>query len=362
MTGVSTYWDGQQWLGWDGQQWLSWNGQQWVAATANAAGVPEPNQVPAAPPAPQPGPAAYESGPPVGPPPGPTAPPSGPPPGPTPVTTVVTAAAMPPAPLPGPVAATPTPPAKSSRTVALVLGAVAVLLVAGVGAYLLGTRSASTPAGSGATPSASATPNGIESKSTEDILSTARTAALAQTSVTLHTVQESSGGSSLELTLAKGAGGYGTITDDKGTLQLVATTSTMYIKAEGSVWQERLGAAASAAIGDKWLAEPNTDEGSFAQIAEVLDFDTAVGDLLTSGTTVTKGQVSQVDGVPAVPLDSSDGRLWIATTGEPLPLRIEATGTEKGMATFTGWSAPVTIPVPAPDQVISIDEVKKLVP
>jgi hypothetical protein len=78
--------------------------------------------------------------------------------------------------------------------------------------------------------------------------------------------------------------------------------------------------------------------------------------LLNPSGEITKGTVGEADGQPAVPLESSDGTLWVATTGEPLPLLIEQND-GAGRASFGEWSAPVEIPVPPADQVVTEDQI-----
>jgi hypothetical protein len=234
------------------------------------------------------------------------------------------------------------------------------VLVGGVGAYVVASRNTTSSGASGvATTSAAPTPNGVESKAADAILADALTAAKAQTSMTMKSTGGGTGSTSFDLTLGKGVGGYGTIVNDKGKLEVVLTSDTFYLKATGSEWDSRMGSKASALIGDKWLSDPVSSTSDFADLVDIFTYDKALESFLTPSSAVTKGRVGDVNGAPAVALQSDNGTLWVATTGPALPLLIEQTGSSGGRAEFSGWSASVTLPVPPADQVIAFADVKK---
>ncbi len=355
MTTTNPYWDGQRWLHWDGQVWLAWDGQQWApppaAALAAAAAAPPPPPAAAAPPPP---PTAAAAAPPAPPaaaaaaPPPPSGPPAPLPPPPAAGSTgsVPTAAVYPSVPATAAPAAT----GRGGRVAALVAGGLALVLVAGGGAYLLGSRN-NQPSGSNA--ATSATANGVEAKSAEQILAAAKAAALAQSSVHLKTVSSST--TAFDLTLSKDAGGYGSITRDGGPLEVVSTPSTLYMKSTAAEWESRLNAKAAAVIGTKWVSIPTSDS-AFSQTEDLFAYAKMLEGILSPSSAIAKGQTGTFDGQSAVGLTSSDGTLWVATTGQPLPLGVEQGSGNK--ATFTDWGAPVTVPIPPTDQVISIDDVK----
>ena len=61
---------------------------------------------------------------------------------------------------------------------------------------------------------------------------------------------------------------------------------------------------------------------SSASLAQFADFDTAVGQFIKPDGAITKGEQKDITGQPAIALKSTNGSLWVATTGEPLPLQI----------------------------------------
>ena len=68
-----------------------------------------------------------------------------------------------------------------------------------------------------------------------------------------------------------------------------------------------------------------------------------------------------MNGVPSVGLVSSGkdgGTLWVATTGEPHPVRIEpsAQSGERGALDFTGYGESVTVEPPPADLVVDVSK------
>ena len=65
--------------------------------------------------------------------------------------------------------------------------------------------------------------------------------------------------------------------------------------------------------------------------------------ILTTRGKVTKGGTTAVEGEPALELKTEGqlykGRLYIKTTGEPYPLKVEKHGRETATYTFTKWNA-----------------------
>jgi hypothetical protein len=72
---------------------------------------------------------------------------------------------------------------------------------------------------------------------------------------------------------------------------------------------------------------------------------------------VTKGKPKTIDGKQAITLtsgtSSDEGALYVATEGEPYPLRIESTKGE-GKVDFTGYGDPVKIEAPPSDLVVDV--------
>jgi len=221
---------------------------------------------------------------------------------------------------------------------------VAVVAVVGV-LGLSGCGSSSSTAASSAAPSPST--NGIAALTADQALTKAKDTAKVQKSV--HVAGKVTNGGqtmALDLHLQKGAPGYGSITVAGSTVQIVTTTTDVYMKADKAFWTNLGSAAAAEAVGGRWVKAPASN-ASFKGLVDFTNFDVAVAEILKPTGTLTKGTEGTVNGQPALPLkDSTGGQLWIATTGDPLPIQID--GEKAGeMVAFSDWNAAVTVPVPA---------------
>jgi hypothetical protein len=231
-------------------------------------------------------------------------------------------------------------------TVMRVTTVVAAGLVVGVA--LSGCGGSSSGGGSGATSAPSASSNGIASMSVPEILDKTATAAKAQKSVHISGKGTNSGQAfAIDMTLRNGGGGKGSITIDSDTLNVINTGSTVYIKADKAYWTKYANATAAAVIGDRWVKAPASD-ASYADLASLADFMKSIESYLKPTGTPTKGAEKTVAGQPALGLvDSDGGTLWIATTGDPLPVLIESSSSGGGGLAFADWNKTVDITPPA---------------
>jgi hypothetical protein len=224
------------------------------------------------------------------------------------------------------------------RTVILVLLALALLIVAMAGC--------------------GSSDNGVAGKSASEILQAARTA--AQNAKSVHVVSSAKtarGGSlTLDASLAKDQG-HANVSFLGFSLQAIRSGDTIYVKGN-----ELFAARLSAVLGVKvpastWIKGPakgtlGHTAGSFTNITTELP-------LMLAGTgKVTKSTKVEIDGQPTITLKLSrklySGNLYVATTGQPYPLKLLKTGpgdtpgfSETGQTTFTNWNDPVTVTAPA---------------
>jgi hypothetical protein len=220
----------------------------------------------------------------------------------------------------------------------------AALLLAGCGGS----------SGSSASSSSAPAGNGVADLTADQILAKTTATAKAQSSVHV-SGKGSSGGQTLgiDLQLAKGKGGYGSITIAGDTLKIVSDGTTVYFKGDKNFWTSQASAQAAALIGDRWLKAPVTNE-SFASLAQFADFDTSVGEFLKPEGTITKGEQKTITGTPAISLLSTNGALWVATTGEPLPLQISDAKPGQEL-TFADWGAAIDVTSQIPAEKDTID-------
>lgn len=234
-----------------------------------------------------------------------------------------------------------------------------VLLLGGVAACSSST-STSSESPTSAAPSAEATPNGVQKQSADKILDSAKAAAKDATSVKLSVVTESEGNEvRTDLTISD-QGSQGTLGQPAGgNVEVVSTPDTIYVK--GDAFAQSLGGDTAAQVQGKWVSIPSDNPA--AQSFTGLDsIDSFVDNVLTTPKNLTKGEEKDLEGTPAISLKSDQGVLWVATTGEPYPLQIDAPEGTKGKLTLSDWNAPVDIAVPPSDQVVDISTLQSAAP
>lgn len=253
-----------------------------------------------------------------------------------------------------------------SRRLRLSAGAVALLL-AGTLAACGGDDSSDSTSTSAAAPETSAqtTPaettetttedNGVAELSADEILAKATEAAKGATAVRVSGAMEEL---ELDISLVKGRGATGSITQDGAKAEIIVVDDEIFLKGDEAFYQSLGGDAIVRLLGDKWLKVPAGGEG-FESFEQITDMDALLGQALKpEGETLTKGEVTDLDGTPAVPLrtDRRKGTLYIATEGEPFPLKIIGDG-DRGEITFDGWNEPAELV--APTDVIDVAELER---
>lgn len=229
-----------------------------------------------------------------------------------------------------------------------------IVAVVAVGVLALTGCSSS---GSSAASSPSPTSNGVSDLSADAILAKAKESAAAQSSV--HLVGKGSSESSpitFDMKLRRGGGGVGSVTQGDQTVQVISTGSEVYLKADKAYWEANGGATAAELIGDRWVKSPASDP-SAESLARFADFSQALEGFLSPSGTITKGDVGTAEGQPAIALVSTNGKLWVATTGTPLPISIASDAAGEGLV-FKDWGATVDIPVPPADEVIDVSKLR----
>jgi hypothetical protein len=255
-----------------------------------------------------------------------------------------------------------------SRRMRLSAGAVALLL-AGTLAACGGddsSDSTTTSAASGSTTeqtettettetTAAAEDNGVAELSGDEILAKARESALGATAVHVAGVMEEV---ELDISLVKGEGATGRILQGGSGAEIIVVGDEIFLKGDERFYESLGGEAVVRLLGDKWLTVPAGGEG-FESFEQITDMETLLGEALRpEGGRVEKGETSDVDGTPAIGLTSGErrGTLYVATEGEPFPLKIVGEG-DRGEITFDGWNEPVELE--APTDVIDVAELQR---
>ena len=116
---------------------------------------------------------------------------------------------------------------------------------------------------------------------------------------------------------------------------IIGVDGSVYIKANEAYWKEQQGGEAAAQLADKWLKSPSSTT-ALEDLTKGIDPQTLSDCLAKDHGTIEKGGTETVDGQEAVVLiDKGDrpgttpGKLYVAATGEPLPLRTIATGNQR---------------------------------
>ena len=213
-----------------------------------------------------------------------------------------------------------------------VAGAVMLMILAGVCA---------------AGPAARAAGESIASESPSAILSAA-TSAIDAVSTVRFVGSGVSGGSSisLDLRLAAGKGGEGTVSVDGAAFQIVVIGDEAYFKASAGFWKRFTSEAVAQLIAGRWLKSPAT--GSLASLANFGNLHALVAALLSPTGVLSKGPLTTVRAqkVIAITNRADGGTLYVAATGTPYPVEI-ANAREHGVIVVEDINQPVTLVAPS---------------
>ena len=197
--------------------------------------------------------------------------------------------------------------------------------------------------------------NGITALSADEIMIRARAAVKAAKSVHVKgsivddgqdiTVDIRSAGADFAATMAFG----------KAKIDLLSVGGEKYSRPNEAFWVMSTDAAKGKILtqtyGSRWISGADSDQ-SFAAIFDIGDID----QLLTPDGTVAKAEEKVIAGVRAIGIkDSSDTdtELYVATTGEPLPLLMATKGA--GGLTFSSYGETFPqIAAPSPSRVVKL--------
>lgn len=244
----------------------------------------------------------------------------------------------------------------------LVVVPAAVLLAAGCGGG--STTGTGTPAAASAAPApatgSSSTGGELAALPAAEILTRATAALKAADSVRIKGQGgEGTGRFAIDLRYT-GGDSAGTLGVGGHTIELRKIGRTVYLKGGRAFWTGNGGGAAAQLLAGKWLKTPLTDQ-RFSGLSQLTDLDKAADGILDPDGAIEKGGTRSVNGVPAIGLTSKGkgaGTLFVATTGEPYPLRIEpAAGSgEKGALDFGKYGEQATVRPPPTDQVVDVSK------
>jgi hypothetical protein len=236
----------------------------------------------------------------------------------------------------------------------------AVLLAAGCGDDTTAGSGSPVPTSSASASASAPAGNGVAALTADEILKKA-TAAL-QSAGSVHI--KGQGGSATErfaIDLRYSDGNStGTLGVQGKTIDLRKVGQSVYLKGDREFWMGIGGEGAAQLLTGKWLKTPLTDK-RFSGLSELTDLDKAAEGILDPDGTITKGGQKTINDVPCVGLVSSGkdgGTLWVATEGEPYPVRLEpsASSGEQGALDFTEYGEKFTVQTPPAEQVVDVSK------
>ncbi|MEV4350827.1 hypothetical protein AB0J83_40740 [Actinoplanes sp. NPDC049596] len=127
----------------------------------------------------------------------------------------------------------------------------------------------------------------------------------------------------------------------EGKVELLAVGKQRFYKPDAKFWKATggaQGATVAEVVGDRWVKVDPSDTSS-SELFGIANID----ELLDNEGTVNKGAVKTVDGRQAIALtdttDKSGGTLYVATEGEPYPVRLEGPTAADGGLAFSEYGA-----------------------
>ncbi len=158
------------------------------------------------------------------------------------------------------------------------------------------------------------------------------------------------GETTIDMSMSPSKGGGSFQAFPGGTMEVVVTASTVYIRADEKTWQELTGSKSTAKlVANRWVKEPEANP-SYPSIVEFTDSRRFIG-LLTTGLAGFSELAAQVSfrGRPAVVLtDSEHDKIYIAASGTPYLLGIQGQGSgSSGSMVFSDFGDAPMPAVPA---------------
>lgn len=222
------------------------------------------------------------------------------------------------------------------RAAPLALVAAAAALLAGCGGS--GTKS-----------------NGEAAKPPAQVVADAKQAAIDASAVHVSGKITSSGSPlSLDLTLVRGKGGKGSLTENGLAFELVRLDGKAYIRGSDAFYKKFAGAAAAQLLHGKWL-EGSATSGDLAALVPLTDIVKLFGQVTSGHGALHNDGETTYQGQKVVAIrDTSDGSLfYVAASGTPYPVAIVGKKPGSGGSiAFDGWNA--SVPLAAPKGAVDI--------
>lgn len=189
--------------------------------------------------------------------------------------------------------------------------------------------------------------NGEASKAADQVVLDAKQAATDAKAVHVSgSITDAGRPLTLDLTIVRGGGGKGTMSEAGLQFEIVRVVDTAYIRGSDAFLRRFAGPAAAQLLHGKWLKGSATS-GSLSALAPLTDivklFNGALGShgkLRNRGETEYEGQK-----VVAIEDTTKGGTLYVASSGTPYPVAIVG-GKGRGAIAFDGWNESASVEAP----------------
>ena len=227
------------------------------------------------------------------------------------------------------------------------------LAIAGIAVLAVAFGTAACGGSSSASSTQTATTNGEDTKTADQIIGDARAAADSASSVHLTgQVPQSKTPIMVDLHLSATHAATGTLEFNGATADVVRVGSTVYVKGPLSFYAV-VGAPAAAIVqlAGKWVQAPigSSALSSFRSFFALTDFHQLMATVLTpTALPIAKAGTGTVNGTQVVYLtDAKKDGLAISLVGTPYPVAVIPPPGQQGQLTFSGWNASIAVTAPA---------------
>ncbi|WAP56504.1 hypothetical protein [Streptomyces sp. S465] len=153
----------------------------------------------------------------------------------------------------------------------------------------------------------------------------------------------------------------GSMTIGDGTVRVIKTGHTAYMKYDAAFWRAQGGAdgeAAAKMIGDRWT-KADASGADAKDFTAMCDSDQLLAGFSAADNIARKGRAATVDGRSAITVTESDGEetytAYVATEGKPYLLKLVTKGgKEPGTLRFDDFDRPVEAKAPTGD-IVDLD-------
>ncbi len=190
----------------------------------------------------------------------------------------------------------------------------------------------------------------IASKSATEIRAASKTAAEHASSLRVQTNDTAGGAKLTSETQASRQEGRSRLSFGPLSYEAIRIGDTIYLKGNPAFYKRMFSHTKTKVPPDAWL-KGTVASGELSTYATSTYPGWQIYLIFRNTGPITKGQATDVGAQKTIELKEQaklyTGALYIATTGEPYPVKHTKHGVETGQSTITAWNEPVTLTAPA---------------